>query len=185
MKNGKIINLVNNDFRVKRETALRAAEELREKVLQFPDVAAANAALTDAQFALAKKEARGENADAENAAYKKAEIALADAYKKHGVKDTAFTPAYACRICKDTGVAGNKYCKCFEKRYYEYLRATLGIEATPSFTFADANFDVIKDEKQREYLKKLYAAFERYAEKYPSVNTLNAFVTGGTGVRKS
>lgn len=185
MRNRKIINVVNSELREKRDRAILSADNRREKALTIPAVSEAVTAVSDARFDVARKEAKGEDVGAEMARLAKAEAALISEYKKHGIDDGQFTPRFSCPICHDTGIADNKFCKCFITKYYKLLRETIGIDAPPSFKFSDVDFSVIKDDKQRVYLKKLYSAFERYAEKYPNVNTLNAIVAGGTGVGKS
>lgn len=185
MKNGKIINIVNNEFRMRRESSAANLAAIRKTAMAVPEIAAAVSDVSDAQFAVAQKEITKTDATFERQALITARAKLKETYEKFGFKPSSFVAQRKCPLCADTGVNNGKYCKCFEKRYYEILCSTLGIEAVPNVSFSDADFSSIHEKGQREYLKKLYSAFERYAEKYPNVNTLNAIVTGGTGVGKS
>ena len=146
-------------------------------ILSIPEIKSAHEKYVDATF----KNALG--------GFDKQEKAAKDAYiaalAKHGYKESDMTYTPTCPICGDTGNANGRLCKCVWNEYIAALKAITEIEKRAPFTFADANFDIIKDEAQRDNLKKIYAYFKAFADKVPNVKTKNVVLFGGIGTGKT
>lgn len=65
-----------------------------------------------AGLGLAKAAALGGSIEAARAALTRADEALAAAVKEAGYEENAFTPAYRCPLCEDTGMRGGIPCSC-------------------------------------------------------------------------
>ena len=146
-------------------------------IMSIPDIKSAHEKYVNATF----KNALG-GFEKEEQAAKKAYIA---ALAKHGYSESDMIYTPTCPICGDTGNADGKLCKCVWNEYIAALKAITEIEKRAPFTFADANFDAVKDEAQRENLKKLYAYFKAYADKLPNVKTKTVVFFGGIGTGKT
>lgn len=185
MKNGKIIKFVKNEYADRRQLAEKRAEENYDKALENDEFSAVAKELAALNFDLAVKKAKGGDCATEQTMLNGLLKKRARILKSIKMSDNDFLSKHICPICNDTGIVNGHFCKCFVKRYYEVLRNYLDIDDIIDFKFSDADFNTVKNAKQREYLKKLYAIQEKYAEKYPHVKLKNALIMGGTGVGKS
>ena len=146
-------------------------------ILSISDIKTAHEAFVNATF----KNALG-GFDKEEKSAKDNYIA---ALKKHGYKESDMRYTPVCTICGDTGNADGKMCKCIKGDYIAALKDVCEIEKRAPFTFDDAKFDGIKDEKQRENLVKFYDYFKAYAAKLPNVKAKNTVLFGSVGTGKT
>ena len=146
-------------------------------VLAFSDVKKAH----DNYVSWAFKNARGGFDDEE----KLAKQGYIDALKKHGYSEDDLHYAPSCPICGDTLSVGGKVCACVRAAYVAALKNICEIEARAPFTFDDANFDAIKDDAQRENLKKFFDYFKLYASKLPAVKAKTTVLFGRAGAGKT
>lgn len=146
-------------------------------VLSLPDVKDAHDRYISATF----KNARGGFADEE----KLAKQGYIDALKKHGYTEDDLHYVPSCPICGDTLSVGGKVCACVRAAYIAALKDVCEIEARAPFTFDDADFAAIKDDAQRENLKKFFDYFKLYASKLPAVKAKTTVLFGGVGTGKT
>ena len=96
-----------------RQQAVMQAETARRAAYAaHPALAAADEAHMRAGLGLAKAAALGGSIEAARAALTRADEALAAAVKEAGYEENAFTPAYRCPLCEDTGMRGGVPCSC-------------------------------------------------------------------------
>ena len=144
-------------------------------ILSVPEIKKAHEEYLKAMFdnAIGGKGANEEKAKAKYIA----------ALTAHGFDESDMQPSPVCPICEDTGRVGGRTCKCVWAKYIPALKSICEIERRAPFTFDDADFQVAKDEKQRETLEKLFAFGKAWATKLPAVKTkiLTFFGSAGTG----
>ncbi|MBR4800864.1 MAG: ATP-binding protein [Clostridia bacterium] len=170
------------------ETALA---KKRAEVAKKKDEVAKNTALILSVPEIKTAHEKYVNAAFKNAlgGFEKEEKAAKDAYikalKDHGYDESDMTYTPACPICKDTGNAGGKLCKCVWDEYILALKEICDIDACAPFAFSDADFDGIKNENLRRELEKLYEYFKLYAQKLPNTKAKIITLCGGTGTGKT
>ena len=164
----------------KREEIARKKDGIRKQtalILSIPEIKSAHEKYVNATF----KNALG--------GFEKEEQSAKDAYitalKNHGYSENNMVYTPSCPVCDDTGNNNGKLCKCVWDEYIAALKSITEIEKRANFTFEDANFDVVKNETQKSVLQKLYAYFQAYASKLPSVNVKNVLLFGTAGTGKT
>ena len=99
---------------------------------------------------------------------------------------------YFCPICHDTGYVGTEMCSCLKKLYMDEQRKELsallklGSETFDSFDLDWYTTEKGKDEKvsPRENMECIYETCVQYSRKFGK-NSLNLFMSGGTGLGKT
>lgn len=92
---------------------------------------------------------------------------------------------YFCKLCNDIGQTENgEYCMCLKSVYNELVRKSSGVTSLPKFTFKD-NFIENIECSQKDLIKKLYCAMEKYCREFPDNKYRNILIHGQTGVGKS
>ncbi|MBQ9276336.1 MAG: ATP-binding protein, partial [Clostridia bacterium] len=164
----------------KREEVARRKDEVSLKtalILSIPSVKSAHEKYVNVAF----KNALG-GFEAEE---QKAREEYLSALKGAGYEESDMRYTPVCPICGDTGSASGKLCSCVKREYISALKDICEIEKRAPFTFADADFEHIKDETQHENLKKLYAYFRAYSAKLPRVNAKTTLLFGSAGTGKT
>lgn len=164
----------------KRAEITRIKDGIRQNtalILSIPDIKAAHETYVNATF----KNALGGFDKQEKAAKEEYIKALA----KHGYKESDMEYTPSCHICGDTGNAGGKLCRCIRDEYITALKEICDIEQRAPFTFENADFDGIKDDKQREMLKKFYDYAKAYSAKLPNVKAKTNVFFGAVGTGKT
>ena len=145
-----------------------------------------------AGLGLAKAAALGGSIEAARAALTRADEALAAAVKEAGYEENAFTPAYRCPLCEDTGMRGGIPCSCVAEAARRLRReeinaaSPLGLCQFTSFEVARYS-DTVEPElgiSPREYMGKLLNYCQTYAARF-SQNSPNLLFMGHTGLGKT
>ncbi len=159
------------------DLAKRQAEERLAAAFEFDDIRKAHADFVRESFAAGM---RGEPSKRATSAHKKYISAL----KAHGFDERDFDFVPRCELCKDTGVADGKLCKCAKREYITALKAECGAsDDVRSFVALDPSS--VKDSAQREELEKVTAWLKAYVAKLPAVKNKTIVLSGGTGTGKT
>ena len=115
----------------------------------------------------------------------KAKKEFEEALAKHKIRMDALYPKdFICDKCHDACVVNGTICSCSIQTYVDALRKESGLGVN-TFTFNDANLDIIEDEKAKANLEKAYHQMRVFVTKYPNVKK-NTFVFSGlTGTGKT
>lgn len=105
--------------------------------------------------------------------------------KKMGITKKQLTPKYECEICKDTGTAGERVCKCYQKRRNEELLAECGMHKDKMATFEKFDTSKFANKTQAENLEEIKTKLVGWADKYPNIKRQNIIIRGTTGVGKT
>ena len=157
------------------QASVKRTDDRIARILTVPEIKEARAKYINAMF--------DSTLGGKNANEAKAKADYIAALKKHGYTEDDFKHAPLCPICGDEGYVDGKICSCVWGKYVTALKTVCEIESRAPHTFDDANFDVAKDDAQRDVLKKLYEFGKAWADKLPAVKTktLTFFGTAGTG----
>ncbi|MBQ3235607.1 MAG: ATP-binding protein [Clostridia bacterium] len=131
--------------------------------------------LGKAKFELAKAEYQ-ENAEQIKKLSTEVEIYKARIEKLKATLNLA-PVKYACNICKDTGYAEGKRCKC----YYKYL-TQLALESLGVSEPEDADFSSLI---QNPKLAKQFKVIKNYADNFPKTQINNLIFSGNVGTGKT
>lgn len=109
----ELFRAAQREVAARRQQAVMQAETARRAAYAaHPALAEADNAHMRAGLGLAKAAALGGSIEAARAALTRADEALAAAVKEAGYEENAFTPAYRCPLCEDTGMRGGIPCSC-------------------------------------------------------------------------
>ena len=162
-------------------TARKDAHSRRvARILSTPKI---NDAYSKYVSALFKKAFNGEEVNEAEEAEAKMNYVKTLAEFGYSESDMNYRPF--CPVCNDNGYVDGKLCRCVRARYIGILKEVCDIENRAPFTFADANFEVAKDDTQREALQKLFAFGKAWADRLPQVNTKSLVFFGSAGTGKT
>lgn len=161
------------------ETAARERAAALEQNAEYK----ANAAnIVTVQIQIAKNLAYKKPVKTEQALLKVLETERTQILKKLKVNPADLEPKYTCKICKDTGTANGKYCKCFTEIINKELNALSGANLNPKNTFANADLKLFKDNPN---MQKAYKLMDEYCKTYPHTRSLIITLVGPVGVGKT
>ncbi len=133
------------------------------------------------KFSLSKAKYAGNLEEIEKNEKKLAE-AQADLCKiaaRHGITKSMLTPAYSCKICKDTGFdKSGEICVCYKNTIKEVAEEELGISEKSLPTFADVKYT------DRNNLEKFYIKIKQYSQNF-TIHSKNLVISGNVGTGKS
>ncbi len=168
--------------RAKRVRSEQAAVEKRmADAFAIPEIDKAHKAYSALSFERLENSGDAHLKDKE----KRARAAYLSALKKYGFSEKEFRRSPSCPVCRDTGVAKGKVCRCVWQEYIEALKVECDIVKRAPFTFEDCDLSVAEDETQREQLDLVYRKMHAFADKYPLVNRVNIVLSGKPGTGKS
>ena len=189
----ELFRAAQREVAARRQQAVMQAETARRAAYAaHPALAEADNAHMRAGLALAKAAALGGSIEAARAALTRADEALAAAVKEAGYEENAFTPAYRCPLCEDTGMRGGIPCSCVAEAARRLRReeinaaSPLGLCQFASFEVARYS-DTVEPElgiSPREYMGKLLNYCQTYAARF-SQNSPNLLFMGHTGLGKT
>ena len=133
----ELFRAAQREVAARRQQAVMQAETARRAAYAaHPALAEADNAHMRAGLGLAKAAALGGSIEAARAALTRADEALAAAVKEAGYEENAFTPAYRCPLCEDTGMRGGIPCSCVAEAARAARRSTpqvrLGFASLPA-----------------------------------------------------
>ncbi len=116
----------------------------------------------------------------------KLEKTIADDRKKllklasgYNYKNSDFVPHYWCKVCKDSGLNGNKLCQCVKAKTAELsMKNDIG----NNISFENSNFDLFEN---KDFVKSLYAKSKEFIDKMDTTKFNNFTLLGGVGVGKT
>lgn len=189
----ELFRAAQREVAARRQQAVMQAETARRAAYAaHPALAEADNARMRAGLGLAKAAALGGSIEAARAALTRADEALAAAVKEAGYEENAFTPAYRCPLCEDTGMRGGIPCSCVAEAARRLRReeinaaSPLGLCQFASFEVARYS-DTVEPElgiSPREYMGKLLNYCQTYAARF-SQNSPNLLFMGHTGLGKT
>lgn len=189
----ELFRAAQREVAARRQQAVMQAETARRAAYAaHPALAEADNAHMRAGLSLAKAAALGGSIEAARAALTRADEALAAAVKEAGYEENAFTPAYRCPLCEDTGMRGGIPCSCVAEAARRLRReeinaaSPLGLCQFASFEVARYS-DTVEPElgiSPREYMGKLLNYCQTYAARF-SQNSPNLLFMGHTGLGKT
>lgn len=98
--------------------------------------------------------------------------------------DIKFVSAYTCPLCKDTGYADKKPCKCLLQEYNRLLRLNASLSPMPEFTFKDNTF-ATNGAPQAAGMNKLYSKMQAVINKFYTTKYNCFLLCGASGVGKT
>ena len=104
----------------------------------------------------------------------KARAARAAALARLGLTEADLEPKYDCPVCRDTGIADGRICKCAVDLF---IRSAAGGLAVPLNDFAAVT--------PRPFQEKYYRILKSFAERFPATNKRVVLLLGGAGVGKT
>ena len=166
--------------RQKQIEAQRAASRaLAKKAFAIDEIAKANKAYIDAEFAaMASGDDKAKTAEKEHEKYRKT-------LEKYGFFEKDFESKPSCPLCDDTGYAGGKVCSCVWDLYVENLKKECQIDERAKFSFEDCDLKKIRDEAQRKATSALYDSMKKYVAKFPTAKCKTLVFSGGVGTGKT
>ncbi len=161
---------------------LRRLEEAR-KNQRFR---AADDAVRELEFELAKAEVKGTSSDKARKQLEKAKKQLDKIVQEMGLSPDFLSVKPLCPICDDSGKDKNgQPCVCFKRLYMEELKKACNLTVGADFSFSDCNFDVFKNPEHRQSMQKLYDKAQSYVDRFPPKKYKNFFILGNTGTGKT
>lgn len=189
----ELFRAAQREVAARRQQAVMQAETARRAAYAaHPALAEADNAHMRAGLGLAKAAALGGSIEAARAALTCADEALAAAVKEAGYEENAFTPAYRCPLCEDTGMRGGIPCSCVAEAARRLRREEINA-ASPLGLCQFASFEVARYSETvepelgispREYMGKLLNYCQTYAARF-SQNSPNLLFMGHTGLGKT
>lgn len=189
----ELFRAAQREVAARRQQAVMQAETARRAAYAaHPALAEADNAHMRAGLSLAKAAALGGSIEAARAALTRADEALAAAVREAGYKENAFTPAYRCPLCEDTGMRGGIPCSCVAEAARRLRREEINA-ASPLGLCQFASFEVARYSETvepelgispREYMGKLLNYCQTYAARF-SQNSPNLLFMGHTGLGKT
>ena len=186
----ELFRAAQREIATRRQRAVMQADSARRVAFAaHPELAAADDARMRAGLGLAKAAALGGNYAAAQAALADADAALHRAYKEAGYSEDAFTPAFTCPACGDTGMQGGRTCRCVAETARRLRReeinaaSPLGLCRFDSFEVTDA----VEPElgiPPRVYMQKLLYFCKNYAAQF-SPDSKNLLFMGSSGLGKT
>ena len=189
----ELFRAAQREVAARRQQAVMQAETARRAAYAaHPALAEADNAHMRAGLGLAKAAALGGSIEAARAALTRADEALAAAVREAGYEENAFTPAYRCPLCEDTGMRGGIPCSCVAETARRLRREEINA-ASPLGLCQFASFEVARYSNTvepelgispREYMGKLLNYCQTYAARF-SQNSPNLLFMGHTGLGKT
>ncbi len=133
-------------------------------------------------FEIVKKDFLNLSTCEEKQELKKVEKKYEELLKSLNLNATDFEPHYACHECKDTGINGTKFCKCYFKKLNQEVINNLGIKVDNSHTFYNADFRLFDNPQQ---IKTIYTKLESWCNSLPNTKYKNLMLSGAPGVGKT
>ncbi len=98
---------------------------------------------------------------------------------------------YDCQMCKDTGIIGKRYCRCFLNEVYINIYGATDIAAL-DMDFEHADLSVFDGEKQlpmgktqRQIAELVYGICQKYVAGFPKTPRQNLLLRGKAGLGKT
>ena len=189
----ELFRAAQREIAARRQHAVMQAETARRAAYAaHPALAEADNAHKRAGLGLAKAAALGGSIEAARAALTRADEALAAAVKEAGYEENAFTPAYRCPLCEDTGMRGGVPCSCVADVARRLRREEINA-ASPLGLCQFSTFDVNRypdtlvpefGVTARAYMTKLLELSKNYAAKFNS-KSKNLLFMGRSGLGKT
>ena len=189
----ELFRAAQREVAARRQQAVMQAETARRAAYAaHPALAEADNAHMRAGLGLAKAAALGGSIEAARAALTRADEALAAAVKEAGYEENAFTPAYRCPLCEDTGMRGGIPCSCVA----EAARRLRREEINAASPLALCSFDTFELDRYpaepepelggtpRDYMGKVLAYCQRYANSFTPESRGLMFI-GSAGLGKT
>lgn len=171
----ELFRAAQREVAARRQQAVMQAETARRAAYAaHPALAEADNAHMRAGLGLAKAAALGGSIEAARAALTRADEALAAAVREAGYEENAFTPAYRCPLCEDTGMRGGIPCSCVAEAARRLRREEINA-ASPLGLCQFASFEVARYSETvepelgispREYMGKLLNYCQTYAARF-------------------
>ena len=161
------------------EAQRAAARALAQKAFSIDEIANANKAYIDAEFAaMASGDDKSKTAEKAHEKYRKT-------LEKYGFSEDDFENKPSCPLCGDTGYANGKVCSCIWDLYVENLKKECQIDERAKFSFEDCDLKKIRDEAQRKATSALYDSMKKYVAKFPTAKCKTLVFSGGVGTGKT
>jgi len=120
---------------------------------------------------------------------------IREGLKAAGYPEDYLAPIYRCPLCRDTGYRGEvvrQPCECWVRARQALIRARMGLSSGEEQTFARFDLNVFSDEplpglkmSQRSLMKRVRAACEELADRYPDAKWRDMMILGKSGVGKT
>jgi len=187
-----ILNTLLIEYRHKRESAEKAAEEKRAEVIaSVPELFTLYDSQAELFFALGSAELSGDQEKAKEIAEKieSIENKINALQKEKDIDPDSIKPEYECTVCNDTGFAGGKMCSCLNQKYIDAIIKRSGMKETGE-NFETFREDIIPEipvgrSNQRKLTIKIKDCCKKYADSFPKTEKNNILLIGKTGLGKS
>lgn len=100
--------------------------------------------------------------------------------KAMGLTPNDLKPKYNCPKCEDTGIYGDKYCKCFEQMVNEEFANENSSSIRHNYTFKNSNTNKLPDST-----KAIYTKLEKWCDVFLSSRIKTLVFQGNTGTGKT
>lgn len=187
---------VYEDFRLKREAAISAAEDrqrfLQEKIKGLKELDAELASIGPKfMFSVMEKKDDFEKIELEFRTRQETLMSeRATLLRANGYESDYDSPKFECKKCNDTGYVGFDACPCLKNAIVKknYLNSGLG-KASYGQSFENFSLDyyggVMKNGiTNKEFMGDVLSFCKQYAENFSS-NSESLFLSGGTGLGKT
>lgn len=178
---------------LRRQQAVTRAEAVRRSALALhPELAKAEQAVNRAGAALAMAAVQGQDTAAAREALAQAGEARQKALLAAGLSETAFEPAYACPLCKDTGTHDGMPCTCVQELVRGLRREDINAQSPLQLCHFDSfeleRYSTAPDEDLgvpvREYMGKILRYCRQYAAAF-GPGSPSLLFTGSAGLGKT
>ena len=120
---------------------------------------------------------------------------IAGLLEQHGYAADYLDPVYRCRLCRDTGYAGEpvrEMCECMKGRFYTRLYQEIGLGDDGGQSFESFRLEIFPDApmagrsfSQRQMMQAIRRECETWADQYPNAPTRNLLLMGQSGLGKT
>lgn len=182
MNNLQLRNKVLKEIKQSKLEAESKADLNLENALKNKEFSSLYLKIKALNFDIVKKDFLNLDTCKDKTELKEAQKQYNELLKSLNLSASDFEPHYSCYECKDTGINGSEFCRCFYKKLNKEVINNLGIKVDNSHTFSNADFKLFDNPQQ---MKTIYTKLESWCNNLPNTKYKNLMLSGAPGVGKT
>ncbi|HHU06717.1 MAG TPA: ATP-binding protein [Clostridiaceae bacterium] len=194
--NREINQEIEREYALRRNNAFARAESISKEVhLAYPEILECEQAINQHGISYLQASLNNNKVEQDLASRELAmhQMKLHSLLKEYGLSPDYDEPKWHCSLCQDTGMAGNRYCSCYDKLRQEKLARLLPSALLPDARFENWDLRIYPEEinadgrnmKPRKYMATLKDIVHTYCEHFAALENKNLFFSGQEGSGKS
>lgn len=178
MNKQKMIADLKQNFMLKRYRAQEKCEEYIAKLRENPEFNKLYSEYSEKNIEFLKNSLEEENLTLKHE-IDDLKIRINKFLQLNNIDKSNLTPKYDCLICKDTGVAGGRICKCLLNELNLKI-SKMSSSQTEFKSFENCNMQIMDDNDI-----KVFDLLKTWCLRYPNITKTNINITGGAGAGKT